>query len=327
MVQFGDVDPQMASYNFDGDASTIFPSNYLTSTPPVDASSTGAIVSGCLFDPSITTISTLNSSWAVNTVGSGSISSLNDLPPLLTLGSTLTNCGFSPLLNQTLNSTTADSGYLAYQLFASSAAIWSWGANQPINASESDSTSNDRCAVLDATSGKWSAGDCGEPHHAACRVRQEPYVWRISSARPAYDRSDQVCDQEDEDSTFDVPRTVLENAHLLSAWRLYRTNAASRPSPSDDDDDRDDTLLYLNFNQLDLAGCWVRGSNTTCPYRSSPQDDTRRIAVPVVGAVIVLGLSVLTVLVKCAGNRTTARRRRKRMRGKDEGWDYEGVPS
>ncbi|SMY28120.1 unnamed protein product [Zymoseptoria tritici ST99CH_1A5] len=315
MVQFGNIDPQMSSYNFDGDAATIFPSDYLAATPPISASDTGALTTGCFFDPSITTISTLNSSWAQNTIGNDSSPFF---PSLLALASNLTSCGLSPILNTTLNSSTADQDPSTYQTFATSAGIWSWAPSQPINASSSMATANQRCAILNATSGRWSASDCESSRHAACRVGREPYVWRISQDGAPYDRVEQACDEDDLD--FDVPRTALENAHLLSVWRNYLADH------DDDGEDADRDLLYLDYNQLDVAGCWVQGSNSTCPYLSPDDNEQRRrIVVPVVAAVIVLGLGVLTTLVKCAGNRRTARRRRRR--GRDGVGDYEGVPS
>ena len=51
------------------------------------------------------------------------------------------------------------------------------------------------------------------------------------------------------------------------------------------------------------------------------------MAVPVVAGVVILVLAALTLVVKCAGNRSV--RRRKGLRdgdGRGE-WEYEGVPA
>lgn len=304
LVEFGSIDPQMSDYNLSADASTIFPREYLSEPTNTTFGSNGTLVTGCFFDPTVTTIADRNNSWALHQVGNGTATQDE-----MSFAKSLTDCGISPFLNNTLNST-ADEGYAPYVAFVEST-IWSWGPDQPVNSSARDDLNDYRCAALNATSGMWLAADCGSSRYGACRISGHPYGWSITSADAPYDRIDLACD---DGSAFDVPRTSLENAYLLSVWREYiRTQ-----------DDDSGPLLWLDFNQLDISACWVVGSNTTCPYVDSRTSETRRIVVPVVGAIIVFVLALLTVLIKCAGNRQTAKRRKRRG---NDGWDYEGVPS
>lgn len=310
LIEFGSIDPQMTDYDLSFDASTIFPPEYLTSQASTTYRSNGTLATGCFFDPSDTTITdNNNNSWATSQIGNG-ITSQGDLLQGLAFARSLTDCGIAPFLNETLAGFTADERYAPYLAFVEST-IWSWGPGQPLNSSLSDDVNDYRCAALNATSGRWQAEDCGSSRYGACRLSGEPYGWKITYAPAPYDRIDLACD---EGSTFDVPRTSLENAHLLSVWRTFREN----------EDDDNGPLLSLDFNQLDISACWVIGSNSTCPYQERTNSETRRIVVPVVGAIIVFVLAALTVLIKCAGNRQTAKRRKRRG---NDGWDYEGVPS
>ncbi|CZT19983.1 related to Lectin C-type domain protein [Ramularia collo-cygni] len=270
LMEFGGIDPQMAEYNFSADSSLIFPRGYLTEPTTTTFRSNGSIVSGCLFDPTVTTVAGQNNSWALRQLRD---SAQGDAIQRLAIAKSLTDCGISPFLNESLANATADEAYAPYQAFVEST-IWSWGPDQPVNASESEELNDYRCAALNAT-------------------------------------SDLACD---DDSAFAVPRTPLENAHLLSVWREYRRTR----------DEDADPLLWLDFNQLDVSACWVTGQNTTCPYMLPADLDSRRILVPVIGAFIIFVLAALTVCIKCVGNRQTARRRKRRG---NDGWDYEGVPS
>lgn len=306
-IEFGQIDPQMRNYNLTLDASTIFPPGYLSEPIQATFGSNGTTDKGCFFDPTISSVAERNNSWAIHSIGDGDAS--QDLSLSLANAKSLTDCGISPLLNVTLGAP-ADESYVPYLAFIEST-IWSWGPDQPINSSTREDLNDYRCAALNATSGMWLASDCGSSRYGACRISGQPYEWRITYAAAPYDRINLACD---DGSAFDVPRTSLENAHLLSTWRSYINN----------EDDDSGTLLWLDFNQLDISACWVIGGNSTCPYADPPGSETRRIVVPVVGAVVVFVLAALTVLIKCAGNRQTAKRRKRRGHN---GWDYEGVPS
>lgn len=311
-VGFGSIDPQMSAYNTSGDQSTIFPAGYLESNTYVTFTSAGDIATGCFFNTMETSIANVNSSWAVSTLGSGISISTEEVSTYLSQARNLTACGISPMLNATLEDVSADEAFQPYLAFAQST-VWSWMAGQPVNTTRRPDLGDFQCAALNSTSGNWRALDCGESRHGACRVGSEPYQWTISDAMVPYDRVDLACD---DDQTFDVPRTALENSYLVSAWQEYKAGS---------NDDGLDEMLWLNFNDLDVSSCWVVGQNTTCPYSGQQEQQTRRIVVPVVGGVIVFVLTALTILVKCAGNRQTSKKRRRR-RGED-GWDYEGVPS
>lgn len=309
LIEFGNIDPQMMGYNFSMDSSMIFPPGYLTEPTFNTFNSNGTVATGCFYDPTDMSVATSNNSFALNQIGNGTAVPGEPLQKLAHAKS-LTDCGISPFLNETLAGSTADESYAPYLAFVQNT-IWSWGPDQPINASISDELNDFRCAALNATSGTWLAADCGASRYGACRISSRPYGWKITYADAPYDRIDLACD---DGSAFAVPRTPLENAELLSVWRSYVENQ---------DDDKG-PLLWLDFNQLDISACWVSGQNTTCPYARPTASDTRRIAVPVVGSIIVFVLAALTVLIKCAGNRQTAKRRKRRG---NDGWDYEGVPS
>lgn len=310
-VGFGHIDPQMSAYNISGDESTIFPPDYLDSNTNATFASNGNIATGCFFNAAETNIANVNSSWASSTLGSGLSISAEEVPTYLTQARNLTACGISPILNATLGNVSADKDFRPYLNFAQST-VWSWMAGQPVNTTRRPDLSDFQCAALNSTSGNWRALDCGESRHGACRIGSQPYEWTISDAMVPYDRVDLACDN---DQTFDVPRTALENTYLVAAWRDYKAGS---------NDDGLDEMLWLNFNDLDVNSCWVVGQNTTCPYSGQREQQSRRIVVPVVGGVIVFVLTALTILVKCAGNRQTSKRRRRRG---EDGWDYEGVPS
>ena len=195
--------------------------------------------------------------------------------------------------------------------------IWSWDTDEPRNrtsgSEDSDSSTADRCAVLNATSARWQTEDCSATHHAACRVSNQPYEYRISDASVSYTRAEDACNGA---TSFAVPRTGLENTYLLFTFASFRSFSAS--------DDTPDELLWLDFNDLDSASCWVIGQNSTCPYQAQSLSAGRTVVVPTVAAVIVFAVALAVVVVKCASNRRSSKRRRKRG---DDGWDYEGVPS
>ncbi len=86
---------------------------------------------------------------------------------------------------------------------------------------------------------------------------------------------------------------------------------------------------WIDFNSLDVTGCWTTGGpNATCPYIDTAQQENdlkrRIILVPTVAAILVLVVTAMTMFVKCAGNRKVRKRVRRRA---DNGFVYEGVPS
>lgn len=181
-----------------------------------------------------------------------------------------------------------------------------------MSSSESNSATL-KCAAMDASQyGRWHVADCSERRYASCRVRDEPYVWRLSSSKGSYSTSADLCAS---DQSFSVPYTALEHSHLLGAIQARRSSS----------DDKDPTI-WVNFNSLDVASCWVTGINTSCPYQSNTVDvHNRAVIVPTVAVIIVLVITALTVFTKCAANRqNTKRKKRRRV---EDGWDYEGVPS
>jgi hypothetical protein len=315
MVEFGTVDPQVASYNFTGDSNTIFPQKAFESSQTVTYGALGFLDHGCFFNNGTTDVASSNNSWALTAdlqLPPGVISPSNETLPSI---SNLTACGISPLLNTTLSNTTADQDFTPYQSIAYNS-IWSWSTNEPRNVSSTEPNANlIRCALLDINLiGRWRVTDCTEKHFATCRAFDSPYVWHLSSSRGTYTSSGDSCP---DGTSFAVPRTGLENTYL---------NAAIIEELRASNNDGADTGFWVDFNSLDAEGCWVIGVNSTCPY-TTPDSTTRRtVVIPTVAAVIVFVIAALTLFVKCAANRQNSRRGRRRRRA-DDGWDYEGVPS
>ena len=321
LAGFGRVDPEMQGYNFALDASTIFGPGYLQDPRDITLASNGSVTSGCFFNSDEASVANANSSWStpINLAQNAAMDASLDIA--LAQAGNLTDCGISPILNATLSNASADSNPLPYKSYVMNT-IWSWAADEPKNlntndneAEESDGdTDNDivyRCAVLNATSSHWQSHECGASHHAACRVENDsPYNFRISDSSAAYAKAEDACRN---GIAFAAARTALENSFLTLAWRTYRL-----------EHDVEDELLWVDFNDLDIAGCWVIGQNSTCPYQDQQVGEGRRVIVPTVAAVIVFVLAILTIFIKCASNRRNTKRRRKRV---DDGWDYEGVPS
>jgi hypothetical protein len=317
MASFRSLDPQLALYNLTADEDIIFPPGALEAGREIAYNTAGMLDQGCFFTNSSTDLSAANNSWAITSSldlpPTFLTTNITQIPPL----SNLTNCGISPLLNTTLSNTTADQNILPYQSFAYNS-IWSWAFSEPRNVSASEPNSDRiRCALLDtALSGRWRVADCTEHHYAACRTTNQPYIWKLSGSRGGYSSSGESCP---DDTTFTAPRSGLENTYLNAAANIRRSDSGSGGG---------DTTFWINFNSLDVAGCWVSDVNATCPYTSSANGAAhgRQVIVPVVAAIIVFVIAALTFFVKCAANRRNSKRGRRRRRA-DDGWDYEGVPS
>ncbi|KAH8705654.1 lectin C-type domain protein [Talaromyces proteolyticus] len=305
----GSVDSQMENYNFNNDSSYIFPADEVTSSTTISITSDErGLRSGCFFNPQTTDVSKVNSSWAE---GVPTNIDLNTTPEISALLLNFTNCGISPILNQTLGGETVDFDIDRYRI-ASMSTMWSWAIGEPRNASgdpQFESGGTFRCAFMDTNSaGHWKAGNCSDEYRAACRVDNQPYSWILSENSQSFSDSAYGCP---ENSSFDVPRTGLENTYL------YDSVVSSVGDSSEQ-------TIWINMNSMQVQYCWVLGgTNSSCPYSADPDDVQRRtILIPTIAAIVVLIITVLIIFVKCNSNRIS--RRRKRV---IEGWEYEGVPS
>jgi hypothetical protein len=323
LLTWGTVDPQMAHYNFTSDDDIIFPQDALNSPIRISSTSSGVVESGCLFHPKSTLLSHSNSSWAQTSDLPSPNNPGDSLTPLTSLTLNLTTCGISPTLNTTLLNTTASNNPIPYQSISYSS-LWSWGVNEPRNAS-SDSENDPslfRCALLDpALNGRWRVEDCSARYHAACRVDSQPYTWTITSSRVPFSSSNSACP---DNSTFGIPRTGLENSYLYS-------HLLSSDITSDSENKNKDTKppIWLDFNSLDVRGCWTTGGvNASCPYTVDAAEVQRRtILVPTIAAIVIAIVTALTLFVKCNANRRSSRGAGRRKKRGEGGWDYEGVPS
>ncbi|KAK0123355.1 hypothetical protein ONS96_010348 [Cadophora gregata f. sp. sojae] len=268
LIGWGTIDPQMEGYNFTGDSGTIFTEGFIQELQTeVRATDDGALTNGCFMNNSTDELAQANSSWAVQSSLSSfeyPTASSADLTPLLNLTTSLTNCGISPHLNNTLLSVSAHQNSTPYTLFSHST-IWSWAPNSPQNASTTPTSPSStsqifRCAISTLTSpenpypGRWIVDDCSARRYAACRRRNKPYTWTLADVAVSYSFADENCPEEYE---FAAPRTALENAYLTVAMRRSGR-------------DFDGHGAWVDFNSLDVEGCWTTGGpNATCPYKEA----------------------------------------------------------
>ncbi|KAI9054503.1 hypothetical protein LZ554_001661 [Drepanopeziza brunnea f. sp. 'monogermtubi'] len=325
LVGWGTIDPQMADYNFSEDSGTIFNAGFINDVQTdVNANADGQLTSGCFFRNDTKNLESVNSSWAVATnlfeFTYPTIASA-DLTPLLSLTHTTTNCGISPHLNSTLLNSTAELNFQAYENFTK-ATIWSWAPGEPRTfppespTDEISSNSMFRCAISNKNLLGWVVEDCSQKRYAACRARGQPYNWTLANVQVSYSFADENCP---DDYYFAAPRTALENAYLTEVMRTA-------------DRDFDGHGAWIDFNSLDIQGCWTSGGpNATCPWTpqvtQSMELTRRRILVPAIGAVLVLVLFTIWLELKCYGNRRTSRRSRRSRRRAGGVVVYEGVPS
>jgi hypothetical protein len=67
LLGWGDVDPQMAGYNFTGDSGILFPDGFIQDVQTdLTVSSTGHITQDCFLRNNTDDLSQVNSSWAVD---------------------------------------------------------------------------------------------------------------------------------------------------------------------------------------------------------------------------------------------------------------------
>ncbi|GFF36300.1 maintenance of telomere capping protein 6 [Aspergillus udagawae] len=323
-LEYGSVDPQLGSYDLNADNDVIFPPHYLTTTVSSAATDNGSLTSGCLYNPGATSVSQVNSSWAQSSSipiinGSDETKALREISDLIV---NLTVCGLSPVLNSTLFNKTADSDANLYQNISMSVS-WAWAIGEPQNPSppgiDDDSPHIERCAVMDLTlGGHWRSTNCSVERHAACRVGNHPFTWSLSSQ--AYTYSDAYHYACPENTSFSIPRTGLENTYLY-----HYLLDGSKDTLDATTTDPAKYEVWLDFNSLDVASCWVTGGpDTPCPYVADPhQLERRTVLVAAIAGIVICIITALTLFVKCNANRRNSRRGKRVI----QGWEYEGVPS
>ncbi|RHZ71977.1 hypothetical protein CDV55_108848 [Aspergillus turcosus] len=324
LLEYGSVDPQLGSYDLNADNDVIFPPHYLTTAVSIAVAGDGSLTSGCLYDPGATSVSQVNSSWAQSSSmpiinGSNESKTLREMSDLIV---NLTTCGLSPVLNSTLFSKTADSDAKPYQNISMSAS-WAWALGEPRDASppgiDEDSQHTERCAVMDLSlGGHWRSTNCSEVRHAACRVGNHPFTWSLSSQ--SYTYSDAYHHACPENTSFSIPRTGLENTYL---YHYLLDGSKDTLDPTATDPAKKE--IWLDFNSLDVASCWVTGGpDTSCPYVVDPhQLERRTVLVAAIAGIVICIITALTLFVKCNANRRNSRRGKRII----QGWEYEGVPS
>ncbi|CRG88922.1 Maintenance of telomere capping protein 6 [Talaromyces islandicus] len=310
LLGWGSIDDQMKNYDFDTDASFVFAADQVLSNISTTVTSDGkGLQSGCFYDNKTTQVPNVNASWAASIPANVDFSSSTDYSGLLV---NFTSCGISLVIDQPLGDGPASTNIDPYRNLSMSN-MWSWANGEPRNASdhpELENGSTFRCAVMDVNSqGHWRAGNCSDEHRAACRIDNQPYSWILSPNATSFSASTDGCP---ENSSFDVPRTGLENTYLYHS-ALSTVGDAS------------DGLVWVNFNSIEVQYCWVYGgSNASCPYSPGANDVERRtILIPTIAAIVVLIITALTLFIKCNSNRRVSRKRKRVI----EGWEYEGVPS
>ncbi|KAJ5758528.1 hypothetical protein N7520_005684 [Penicillium odoratum] len=322
LIEYGSVDPQLATYNLSQDEDNIFSPHFMSSGVKISTAENGTVTSGCLYEPGATAVSQANSSWAISQIpvtdGKSADSTMGSVADVI---AGITACGMSPMLNSTLFGQSADANVEYYRNVSLSSG-WAWAIGEPKGAGTGGGTSGkpafDRCSIMDLSlEGRWRATNCTEERRGACRVGNSPFLWTITNATGKYSEISDSCPP---GSTLAVPRTGLENTYLYK--QLLSEPSATLDSTSSNPALRE---VYLDFNCIDVTSCWVTGgADATCPYANDPQELERRtVIVAAVAGVIVLVIFALTVFVKCNTNRRNSRRRKRVI----EGWEYEGVPS
>lgn len=324
IMEYGSVDPQLATYDLAQDQDVIFPPGHLTTETQISVATNGSVTSGCLYKAGATEVSQANSSWATSN-GMPVAYSTSDDVTIHSLGDTIagiTRCGISPMLNSTLFGQTADVNVEPYRN-VSLAAGWAWAIGEPEGANSGGGTqgvpSFDRCAVIDLSlGGRWRATNCTEKRRAACRVGNSPFEWAISNSTAEYNFVSGMCPA---GSSFAVPRTGLENTYLYE-FLLSQPQSIINPESTTDLSQRE---IYIDFNSIQVTSCWVSGGpGASCPYASDPQELERRtVLVAAIAGFVILVITALTLFIKCNANRRNSRRRKRVI----EGWEYEGVPS
>ncbi|KAJ5281783.1 hypothetical protein N7478_007155 [Penicillium angulare] len=322
MVEYGSVDPQLADYDIDKDTNLIFTPDYMTNGVKISVAGNGTLTSGCFYEPEATAVSQANSSWATSRIPVlGGVSTESTLDYMVDAIASMTACGMSPMLNDTLFGETADSS-LEYYRNVSLSSGWAWALGEPHGAGTGGGTDGepafDRCSIMNLSlEGRWGATNCSEVRRGACRVGNSPFKWNLTTQSANYYEISDYCPP---GSSLAVPRTGLENLYL---YKYLLTEDSSVLDPTSMDPAYRE--VYLDFNSIDITSCWVTGGpDVTCPYASNPQQLERKtVLVSVVAAVVICVIAALTTFIKCNTNRRNSRRRKRVI----EGWEYEGVPS
>ncbi|PLN81003.1 lectin C-type domain protein [Aspergillus taichungensis] len=322
LLQYGSVDSQLEGYSLIDKNQDIFPPNYMSAPVTVSYGKEGR-PSHCFYDPEAEHVSQANASWAIssNIPGSAGANNSEGLDLLSDMVHNLTACGVTPSLNSTLFHSTADTTANLYKNISLSTS-WAWAIGQPAGSTVADNIDEpkfDRCAVMDMSlNGRWRVANCTDVRHAACRVGSFPFTWELSPT--VHDYSGAYSDACQDDTSLGVPRTGLENTFL---HRFLQNQSTELLDPSSDDPAMRE--VWIDFNSLDIASCWVSGGpEAECPYASDPQQLERRtVLVAAVAGIVICVIAALTLFVKCNANRRNSRRRNRIM----QGWEYEGVPS
>ncbi|KAK9375132.1 uncharacterized protein V1513DRAFT_443828 [Lipomyces chichibuensis] len=322
LFSFGDIEVPRSEYDTNLDADYIFSNDdipysgtgVISYTSKFSSSELNAITSPvCTIsngnDISITsTGAALKPSWLI-----ASDTSANPFSAAAMLQ--YMKCGFSPVLNATLGSS---SDILQYVITALESSRWSWMAGQPTEQPDSTPTNGatpitggsgdvQRCAAL--TESGWAVENCYSKYKVACRVAKSPYNWTLSQKKVSYYDAIDACTG---DTVLSLPRTALQNTMLQI---LRQSDVGSDP-------------VWIDMNSIERANCWVSGGpGATCIYNSAHRESIA-VVVPTIAAVVVAVLLALTLCSKLLGwKQVKARRKRRRIVKKFGEMEYDGVPS
>ncbi|KAK9468519.1 hypothetical protein V1512DRAFT_203691 [Lipomyces arxii] len=177
-------------------------------------------------------------------------------------------CGFSPVLNASMETPDAVLSYLTSSL---SHGRWSWEPGQPTEQGTSNSGTDgsrdvQRCTTLEPNG--WAVRNCYDRYRVACRVKKASYEWRLSARSVSYYDAVGECQG---NSMFSLPRTAVQN-NVLQTIR----NASVGSNP-----------IWIDLNSIAQPNCWVSGGpGAACPYVNSDRQ-TVEVVVPTVAAVVV----------------------------------------
>ncbi|KAK9239741.1 hypothetical protein V1525DRAFT_397515 [Lipomyces kononenkoae] len=217
LISFGDIEVPTAEYNSNLDADSIFSNDDIPTSGAGVISNTSPISSVCSISDGdniaiLSTGAVVKPTWLI-------ASDTSENPFSATTMLQYMNCGFSPVLNATLGSS---SDILQYLVTALEYSRWSWEAGQPPAAPQptptggtapvTDSSGNvPRCAAL--TVNGWEVENCNSKFKVACRVAKSPYNWTLSQKQVSYYDSVGACTG---NTTLSLPRTAVQNTILQS---------------------------------------------------------------------------------------------------------------
>lgn len=219
--------------------------------------------------------------------------------------------GYSPILNTPVSDSSEISSIFNMSL-------WSWDSPEPLQAeqakeisTESDNSRNTqsayKCASL--TQDGWVVSDCYQEKYVVCRKDSKAFEWEVSEEKKIYFHAEDACD---DDTSFSVPRTALQQTSLINYLGKLGTNYS----------------VWIDMNSIAISDCWVTGGPyASCPYQkvSSERNFVQMLA-PASAFCGFIFFAILLLRLKRIPVQDNRKHWRKLLANYTEN-EYEGVPS